>query len=125
MIILNIFSIVDEGLEGKLLLFQKPLGFLRTKVVPVERVHSAWHVADLCELADVFESLSKLLIVSSELVQLTGPDHGLRIQLQNLIRRPSWEHLVIVLLVVKVGRKQFVHRSNDIRMAATSFLVDL
>lgn len=86
---------------------------------------NARHFADLGKSADFFQSFGNNLVISSKLVKLTGPDNGGRPLLEDVVRGPPREQLVIILLIFKVFCVQFKGRGHNKRPATEGFIIDL
>ena len=79
------FSVVNKSFEGEFLLFMEPFGFLRMVVLSVVTMSYTWHFAKCSKLSNFLESLGKVLVISSEEIELTGEYDSWWILLQNFI----------------------------------------
>ena len=115
MLFLHFFShcIPDPFVEGHLLLFIKPFGFLVfSKIIALVSVNTSWHITYVQKLAYSFTSCSHFQVVPSEEVKFTCPDSEWRNLLQKLITDFTWIQISVILLLLKIGCKKLIDWSN-------------
>ena len=103
------------------------LDFLALAHLVVSMGH-ARHVAHTCKFAEALESLGKHLIVSSQEVELTGPNDSWWVLFQDLIAGSSWIQLFILIHVLEIlikRRDQLVATMNDVRISIIVFIIML